>query len=201
MFPGIFWVHSSCASFLVLCNEVISCPKMRAVPACRARCALMAPLSLLSLMLLALLASDAECRRAPSLRGRLVVTKVWARNLKGDLWGRTEAYVKLWYGNSRALQSYMIHSNNPTWNQDFNFGYVVTTKLLRLELWDKDLLHDDLLAGCNFYLWPAKEYVRICRGKRGTLYFKYSLTVWVLLSPTLNRVSLRVCEVNLLQLL
>ncbi|XP_076153872.1 perforin-1-like [Alosa pseudoharengus] len=107
-------------------------------------------------------------------RGRLVVTALRARRLKGDRWGKTEAYVKLWYGSSYR-RSRMIRSNYPTWNQIFDFGHVDTTQLLRLEVWDEDWGRDDRLGRCNVHLQQGTHY-RSCGVKRGPFYFKFTLT-------------------------
>ncbi|XP_062382879.1 perforin-1-like [Sardina pilchardus] len=115
-----------------------------------------------------------DCCPQRIARGRLVVTVLRARRLKGDRWGRTEGYVKLWYGSSYQ-RSRMIRSNYPTWNQRFDFGYVDTTQLLRLEVWDEDWGRDDRLGRCNVYLQQG-THSRSCRVKRGPFYFKFTLT-------------------------
>uniref|UniRef100_A0AAY5EDL5 MACPF domain-containing protein n=1 Tax=Electrophorus electricus TaxID=8005 RepID=A0AAY5EDL5_ELEEL len=88
-----------------------------------------------------------NCCPLSARRGVLGVTVIRAWGLKGDPVGRTEGYVKLWYdGNYR--QTHWIRSNSPWWNLHYDFGNVYTGHHLKLEVWDKDVQHDDHLGGC-----------------------------------------------------
>ncbi|KAI3353330.1 hypothetical protein L3Q82_019870 [Scortum barcoo] len=107
-------------------------------------------------------------------RGTLVVTIVRAWDLKGDLLGKTDAYVKMWYGSIYRRTS-VIKSNYPLWNDVFNLGNVDTHPNLKIELWDQDPIKDDLLLSCERSLSPGTSSF-ICREKKGNIEIQYTLT-------------------------
>ncbi|KAL1255085.1 hypothetical protein QQF64_013146 [Cirrhinus molitorella] len=88
------------------------------------------------------------CPSGPGV-ATLTVTVLSARGLWGDIFSKTDGYVKVFYG-SQAHETPVIWNNNfPQWNHNINFETVVLTerKPLRFEVWDRDNRFDDDLLG------------------------------------------------------
>ncbi|KAM4610643.1 perforin-1-like [Polymixia lowei] len=117
---------------------------------------------------------SSQCCPVQIRRGRMEVTAIRAWGLKGDPVGRTEGYVKIWYGGSYRRTRW-IRSNSPRWNAYYDFGNMNTGHRLRLEVWDKDLRYDDRLGGCSLYPRNGGFY-HTCGLNRGGFAFSYRLT-------------------------
>lgn len=115
-----------------------------------------------------------NCCPTKAWSGRLSVTIVKAWDLKGDWAGKTEAYVKMWYG-SNYRQTQMIKSNNPHWNARYDLGQVDTHTYLKIQVWDKDPGRDDLLGSCGKLLSQGTHMFH-CYAKKGGVEVRYTLT-------------------------
>ncbi|KAI9999592.1 hypothetical protein NQD34_018372 [Periophthalmus magnuspinnatus] len=106
--------------------------------------------------------------------GLLTVTIVRAWGLKGDFIGKTDSYVKMWYG-PHYRQTRVIKSNNPAWNERYDLGMVDTHADMKIELWDEDLGPDDRLISC---LHPLTQGTRpiVCNSRKGGVEVHYTLT-------------------------
>ncbi|KAK7929278.1 hypothetical protein WMY93_005673 [Mugilogobius chulae] len=106
--------------------------------------------------------------------GQLSVTIVRGWKLKGDVTGKTEGYVKMWYG-PYSRQTGVIKSNDPVWNTQFNLGTVDTHAPLKIEVWDADVKYDDLLLSCSQYFTQGTHSFQ-CYAKRANVEVRYTLT-------------------------
>ncbi|XP_016523354.1 perforin-1-like [Poecilia formosa] len=79
----------------------------------------------------------------------------------------------MYYGSIQR-RTKMIESNDPTWKAEFNLGKVDTNLALKIEVWDEDPKHDDLLVHCEKYLSPG-THTFTCNGEHGNVEVKYTL--------------------------
>ncbi|XP_027872718.1 perforin-1-like [Xiphophorus couchianus] len=117
---------------------------------------------------------SSNCCPQQALKGTLSVTIIQGYNISGDIAGRTECFVHIWYGSTKQ-STHMVKSNNPKFNENFDFGKVDTNNVLRVEVWDKDLFYDQFLGDCRRNPTPGTHHIK-CSIKRGRLEFTYTLT-------------------------
>ncbi|XP_061071648.1 perforin-1-like isoform X2 [Conger conger] len=119
---------------------------------------------------------SADCCPQNSKRGRLRVTVNRAWGLHGDPVGKPEPYVKFWYG-SHFHETYFIKSeNNPYWNLVYDLGHVEAYHELTMQVWDKDVWHDDHLGTCRTRLQEGSHSLSCSLYEGGGFSYSYTLT-------------------------
>ncbi|XP_075705122.1 perforin-1-like [Rhinoderma darwinii] len=107
----------------------------------------------------------------------LTVTIQYATDLKGDVGSQADAYVKIRFDSSEKRTPMIKNKKNPTWNLDYNFGVVELSPIKKytIEVWDKDVIHDDFLGKCEKVLISGKT-PDTCHLKKGSLTYSISVT-------------------------
>lgn len=118
---------------------------------------------------------SADCCPQHPMRGRLRVTVIKAWGLDGDLVGRTDPYVKFWYGPHFRQTHWIKSEDNPHWNSVYDLGHVEAFHELGMEVWDKDVKHDDHLGTCRTGLQEGSHTLS-CSLNKGGFSYSYTLT-------------------------
>ncbi|KAG1946764.1 perforin-1 [Pimephales promelas] len=92
---------------------------------------------------------DSNCCPSEPGVATLKVTVKSAAGLWGDLFSKTDGYVKVFYGTQKATTPVIYNNNFPRWDYLFDVGTVNlnTKKELKFEVWDRDNRFDDDLLG------------------------------------------------------
>ncbi|XP_036454625.1 BAG-associated GRAM protein 1-like [Colossoma macropomum] len=105
--------------------------------------------------------------------------RVWglrAFNLDGDPIGPPDPYVKVSCGSTfSGMTDFRQDNANPTWSDEFNFPKCKAKDILKLEVWDKDLIYDDQLGTCTLKVQSGTQLKLDCIVGRGSLSFSYLL--------------------------
>uniref|UniRef100_A0A4W6E6D7 C2 domain-containing protein n=1 Tax=Lates calcarifer TaxID=8187 RepID=A0A4W6E6D7_LATCA len=83
-------------------------------------------------------------------QSQLKLFNIRASGLPSDLLGTTDGYVKVFCG-SATLGSTSIRQDdaNPWWEEEFSYFKAQQNNILRLEVYDSDVVFDDLLGVCQ----------------------------------------------------
>ncbi|XP_061118074.1 perforin-1-like [Conger conger] len=119
---------------------------------------------------------SADCCPKNPMRGRLRVTVIRAWGLDGDPIGRTEPYVKFWYGPHFHETHSIKSEDNPYWNLVYDLGHVEAYHKLTMEVWDKDVSYDDRLGTCRTQLQEGSHSLSCNLSKGGGFSYSYTLT-------------------------
>lgn len=117
---------------------------------------------------------DHNCCPLRSGRGTLSLEIHRATGLRADTFTKTDAYVKVFYGGFYEETPTVMDDNNPVWNCSSAFSSVELGQEMWLEVWDRDVLYNDLVGRC--LVFPERGSHRLsCQLKRGVLYFSYTV--------------------------
>lgn len=115
---------------------------------------------------------DHNCCPLRSGRGTLRLMIHRAAGLRADTFTKTDAYVKIFYNGMYEETETVLDDNDPVWNATYNFGAVEVGQELRLEVWDRDVIYNDMPGRCVAV--PERgTHSFSCQLKRGVLYFSY----------------------------
>ncbi|XP_008540774.2 perforin-1 [Equus przewalskii] len=113
----------------------------------------------------------------PRRRGmaRLEVMSFLARDLWGDMFTATDAYVKVFFGGQELRTGTVWDDNNPRWETRLDFGDVLlaTGGPLRVQVWDTDSGWDDDLLGSCDHAPKSGSHTVMCPLNHGLLKFSY----------------------------
>ncbi|KAM9822875.1 perforin 1.5 [Syngnathus typhle] len=117
---------------------------------------------------------DHNCCPQRAGRGSLKLDIHRAARLKADTFTKTDAYVKIFYNGMYEETETVMDDNNPVWNATYYFSSVEVGQVLRFEVWDRDVLYNDLAGVC--LIFPQRgTHSLSCQLRKGVLYFSYSI--------------------------
>ncbi|TWW59757.1 perforin-1-like [Takifugu flavidus] len=106
----------------------------------------------------------------------LKVFSLYAQNLYGDTWSKTDGSVEVTYGKMVKRTNIISSNDNPVWGETFEFGPITMSMAnkLRFRVYDEDQYwNSDLLGECSFELHSGKES-NSCMLNHGTFFFSYT---------------------------
>ncbi|XP_014027980.1 perforin 1.5 [Salmo salar] len=116
---------------------------------------------------------DHNCCPLRAGRGTLRVMVHRAAGLRADTFTKTDGYVKIWYNGMYEETDTVMDDNDPVWNATYNFGSVEFGHQLLFEVWDRDVLYNDMAGRC--LVFPERgTHSHSCQLKKGVLHFTYS---------------------------
>ncbi|KAF3851190.1 hypothetical protein F7725_012962 [Dissostichus mawsoni] len=87
---------------------------------------------------------------------------------------KTDAYVKIFYNGMYEETETVMDNNDPVWNVTYDFGSVELGQALRFEVWDRDVLYNDVAGRC--VVFPERgTHSLSCQLSKGVLYFTYTI--------------------------
>ncbi|KAM3610888.1 uncharacterized protein V6R79_010199 [Siganus canaliculatus] len=117
---------------------------------------------------------DHNCCPLRAGRGTLKLAIHRAAGLKADTFTKTDAYIKIFYNGMYEETETVMDDNNPVWNATYDFGSVELGQELRLEVWDRDVLYNDVAGRC--LVFPERGTRTLsCQLSKGVLYFTYTI--------------------------
>ncbi|XP_050926823.1 perforin-1-like [Lates calcarifer] len=107
----------------------------------------------------------------------LKVFRLYAQDLYGDTFGKTDGSVEVKYGDQVKRTAIIANNDNPKWRETFEFGSITINmqNKLRFSIYDEDTYwNSDLLGECSFDL--RKGTVKdSCMLNHGTFFFSYTV--------------------------
>uniref|UniRef100_A0A3Q0T2I8 MACPF domain-containing protein n=1 Tax=Amphilophus citrinellus TaxID=61819 RepID=A0A3Q0T2I8_AMPCI len=105
-----------------------------------------------------------NCCPLQTRKGMLNVTNIEAWDLYGDTWGTTDR----WVIDNVHRRTSTIESDDPSWNTVHQLD-------LKIEIWDEDTSHDDLLGSCQISLRMGTHSFK-CSADSGGFKGQYTLS-------------------------
>ncbi|KAK2837160.1 hypothetical protein Q5P01_014372 [Channa striata] len=117
---------------------------------------------------------DHNCCPLRAGRGTLTLEIHRAAGLRADTFTKTDAYVKIFYSGIYEETETVIDNNDPVWNATYDFGSVELGQALKFEVWDRDVLYNDVAGRC--VVFPERgTHSQSCQLSKGVLYFTYTI--------------------------
>ena len=107
---------------------------------------------------------------------QLKVFNLRASDLPSNILATTDSYVKVFCGSATLGETSVRNNNaNPWWEEEFSYFKAQQNNVLRLEVYDSDLVFDDLLGICQRQIKPGTHEHDCFLEKGGTLHYTYTL--------------------------
>ncbi|XP_078478049.1 LOW QUALITY PROTEIN: perforin-1-like [Lampetra planeri] len=117
---------------------------------------------------------DHNCCPLRAGRGTLRLEIQRAAGLRADTFTKTDAYVKTFYNGIYEETNTVMDNNDPVWNATYYFGSVELGEELKMEVWDRDVLYNDVAGRC--VVFPERgTHAHSCQLSKGVLYFTYTV--------------------------
>ncbi|KAM3917714.1 perforin-1-like [Leptodactylus fuscus] len=116
------------------------------------------------------------CPKHPGV-AKLHVTIKSGSGLNGDYFSETDAYVVFKFDSEAQRTTTILNRNNPKWNMKFDMGIVQLSdrKKFTVEVWDEDILSDELLGKCEKVL-NADAKDDTCYLRKGSVTYSINVT-------------------------
>ncbi|XP_072243153.1 perforin-1-like [Leuresthes tenuis] len=99
-----------------------------------------------------------------------------ASDLPSNLFATTDGYVKVFCGAATLGKTSVRNDNsNPWWEEEFTHFKAEENEVLRLEVYDSDLIFDDLLGVCQRQIKLGTHEHDCFLKMGGTLHYTYTL--------------------------
>ncbi|XP_029915888.1 perforin 1.5 [Myripristis murdjan] len=116
---------------------------------------------------------DHNCCPLRAGRGTLKLEIHRAAGLRADTFTKTDAYVKIFYNGIYEETETVMDNNDPVWNASYDFGSVEVGHPLTFEVWDRDVLYNDVAGRCVVFP-ELGTHPLSCQLSKGVLYFTYT---------------------------
>lgn len=117
---------------------------------------------------------DQNCCPLRTGTGTLSLAIHRAAGLRADTFTKTDAYVKIFYNGMYEETDTVMDNNDPVWNATYDFGSVELGQVLRFEVWDRDVLYNDMAGKC--VVFPERGTRSLsCQLNKGVLHFTYTI--------------------------
>ncbi|AWP06479.1 C2 domain protein [Scophthalmus maximus] len=109
---------------------------------------------------------------------RLNLSNLRASGLRPDTFSAADGYVKVFCSSANlGTTSVKLNNPNPWWSEAFSYFDARQHDILKLQVFDRDLLSDDLLGVCQIQI-KVGNYGHDCPLKTGgNLHYEYTLSV------------------------
>ncbi|XP_055017444.1 uncharacterized protein LOC129411242 [Boleophthalmus pectinirostris] len=107
---------------------------------------------------------------------QLKVYSLRATDLPSNLVSTTDGYVKVYVGSKSIGQTTVRNDDtDPWWGEEFAYLDAKENDELKLEVYDRDLMFDDLLGTCKRQIRVGTYQHDCFLSKGGTLHYSYTL--------------------------
>uniref|UniRef100_A0A3Q4AZJ4 C2 domain-containing protein n=1 Tax=Mola mola TaxID=94237 RepID=A0A3Q4AZJ4_MOLML len=109
-------------------------------------------------------------------QGQVKVFNLRASDLPSNLLATTDGYVKVFCGPATLGKTSVRNNNkNPWWEEEFIYFKGQENDILKLEVYDSDVVFDDLLGVCQRKIKQGTHQHDCFLEKGGTLHYSYTL--------------------------